>query len=94
MLSTALNSKSKLLSQENTKVQPISCYTKFKCVGPLLAIRLWVFKIFNFLSVRGGQQYFFLYPLGAIHQGRPAYPGERGSWKTGHLLLFQKKLHY
>ena len=31
--------------------------------------------------------------LGTIHKGRPADPGEGGSPKTGHLLLFVKKFY-
>ena len=34
-----------------------------------------------------------LHYLGAIHLGRPAYPGEGGSPKTGHLLLFLKEFY-
>ena len=30
---------------------------------------------------------------GGIHLGRPAYPGEGGSWKTRLLLLFLKEFY-
>ena len=37
--------------------------------------------------------HFYIRTLGAIHKGRPAYPGKGGSRKSGHLLLFSMNFY-